>query len=64
VKEWIAMGNIFPDGLDYVYNQTEWPIQGHNRYWAIDNVYAQQNGGWLLGRLWLNAVSDILRRAV
>lgn len=45
VKEWIAMGNIFPDGLDYVRNATGWPIQGHNRYWATDNVYATQNGG-------------------
>eukprot|EP00054_Salpingoeca_dolichothecata_P012674 m.70327 g.70327 ORF g.70327 m.70327 type:complete len:763 (+) comp20068_c0_seq1:336-2624(+) len=45
VKEWIAMGNIFPHGLDYFYNQTGWLIQGHNRYWATDNVYAKQNGG-------------------
>lgn len=45
VKEWIAMDSIFPDGLDYVRNATGWPIQGHNRYWAVDNVYATQNGG-------------------
>ena len=22
-----------------------WPIMGHNRFWAVDNVYASQNGG-------------------
>ena len=37
--------SIFPDGLDYVRNATGWAIQGHNRYWATNNVYALQNGG-------------------
>ena len=41
--------SIFPDGLDYVRNATGWLIQGHNRYWATNNVYALQNGGALAG---------------
>eukprot|EP00054_Salpingoeca_dolichothecata_P014018 m.78605 g.78605 ORF g.78605 m.78605 type:complete len:753 (+) comp20774_c0_seq2:47-2305(+) len=45
VKEWLATPFIFPRGLDYVYNATGWAIQGHNRYWATNNVYAKQNGG-------------------
>eukprot|EP00966_Prymnesium_polylepis_P084938 1966463-Prymnesium_polylepis.1 len=28
-----------------VRNATGWPIMGHNRYWAVDNVYAKSNGG-------------------
>ena len=39
------MPSIFPHGLDYLYNQTGWPIQGHNRYWGTDVSYAKQNGG-------------------
>jgi hypothetical protein len=27
VITWEAEASIFPDGLDYVYNQTGWPIQ-------------------------------------
>ena len=27
VTTWLAMDSIFPDGLDYVFNQTGWPIQ-------------------------------------
>lgn len=45
VKNWTAMGSIFPHGLDYVYNKTGWPVVGHNRMWAADTDYAKQNGG-------------------
>jgi len=41
---------MFPDGMTAVTNVTGPPI-AHNRYWASDNVYAQQNGGdwpWLI----------------
>ncbi|CAK0821955.1 unnamed protein product [Prorocentrum cordatum] len=45
VKNWIGRPDVFPHGNDYLRNQTGWPIMGHNRYWAVDNVYAKQNGG-------------------
>lgn len=45
VKNWIGRPDIFPHGNDFLRNKTGWPIMGHNRFWAIDNVYATQNGG-------------------
>lgn len=36
---------IFPSGLRYMYDQTNWPVVAHARAWAKDNVYATQNGG-------------------
>jgi hypothetical protein len=29
---WTAMPSIFPDGIDFVFNATEWPIVAHNRW--------------------------------
>ena len=31
--------------MEYVYNQTGWLVQAHNRYWSAETVYARQNGG-------------------
>jgi len=45
VKNWTAMPSVFPRGLEYVWEQTGWLVQGHNRYWASDVDYARQNGG-------------------
>ena len=45
VTNWIGRPDIFPHGNDYLRNQTGWPIMGHNRFWAVDNVYCKQNGG-------------------
>ena len=45
VTNWTARSDIFPDGLDSFHNHSSWFIQAHNRYWAIDNVYAKKNGG-------------------
>ena len=36
---------IFPHGLRYVYEKTGWPVVAHARAWAVDNVYADYNGG-------------------
>ena len=36
---------IFPHGLRYVYEKTGWPVVAHARAWAVDNVYAEYNGG-------------------
>ena len=45
VSEWTAMDEVFPQGIDTLYQETGWFVQAHNRYWAYDNVYAKQNGG-------------------
>ena len=45
VKNWTAMPSIFPHGIDFVYDATEWPIVAHNRYWSANTDYAKQNGG-------------------
>jgi len=45
VKNWTAMPSIFPHGLEYVWEQTGWLVQGHNRYWSANTDYAKQNGG-------------------
>ena len=39
VKNWTARPDIFPNGLDYLYQQTGWRVQAHNRYWSLDNDY-------------------------
>ena len=49
VTNWTAMPNIFPNGNKYIFEQTGWKIQAHNRYWAVDTVYAnnnKDNGGY------------------
>jgi hypothetical protein len=45
VTSWEPRPDIFPDGIEYIYNQTSWLVQGHNRYWSDETVYAKQNGG-------------------
>ena len=45
VSNWVSRPDVFPDGNAYVRNATGWPLMGHNRYWAVDNIYARQNGG-------------------
>ena len=40
VKNWKPMTNVFPNGMEYVHNATDWPIQAHNRYWSINNIYS------------------------
>ena len=45
VANWVGRPDVFPQGNAFVRNATGWPIMGHNRYWAIDNVYARANGG-------------------
>eukprot|EP01084_Bolivina_argentea_P143820 252497_1 len=40
VKNWTARPDIFPGGMQAVYQATKWKIQAHNRFWALDNVYS------------------------
>lgn len=39
------MADVFPNGIESLYETTGWFIQAHNKYWAYDNVYATDNGG-------------------
>lgn len=45
VSDWSPRPEIFPQGLEALYQATGWFVQAHNRYWSMDNVYAKQNGG-------------------
>ena len=45
VKSWTPQSGIFPGGMDHLHEQTGLPVIGHNRYWAIDTVYSEDNGG-------------------
>ena len=45
VVEWTALPDIFPNGLDYLQEQTGWPIVAHNRYWSRNTTYDIENGG-------------------
>ena len=45
VTNWTARPDVFPQGMEGIYNITGLQIQGHNRYWDAENVYAKQNGG-------------------
>ena len=45
VSEWTAREDVFPEGIENLYEETGWLVQAHNRYWAYENVYASQNGG-------------------
>ncbi|XP_050418345.2 uncharacterized protein LOC126831737 [Patella vulgata] len=42
---WDALPGVFPDGLRYVYNKTQWPVSAHNKWWSSNTTYAKQNGG-------------------
>ena len=45
VKNWTAKPSVFPHGIWYFSNKTDWPIVAHNRYWSNNTDYAKQNGG-------------------
>jgi hypothetical protein len=45
VSNWIEQPELFPKGLPYLFQQTGWKVQAHNRYWALDNVYSKNQGG-------------------
>jgi len=35
VKNWTAMPDVFPNGIQAVVSKTGWPIVAHNRWWYI-----------------------------
>ncbi|XP_070183655.1 uncharacterized protein, partial [Littorina saxatilis] len=42
---WKARPDIAPHGLQYIFNQTQWPVAAHNMYWSAKTPYAKENGG-------------------
>jgi hypothetical protein len=42
VTNWTSRPTVFPHGMRYLYEQTSWKVQGHNRMWPIDNHYQHQ----------------------
>ncbi|CAG0917820.1 unnamed protein product [Notodromas monacha] len=45
VMNWTAKPDVFPYGLQTLHRDIDMPIVAHNRYFAPDTSYAQQNGG-------------------
>eukprot|EP01084_Bolivina_argentea_P143823 252503_1 len=37
---WTARPDIFPNGMKFIYDNTGWKVQAHQRYFALDNIYA------------------------
>jgi len=45
VTEWVSLPEVFPSGLQKLYNKLGLPVVAHNRFWSDKAVYAKQNGG-------------------
>jgi hypothetical protein len=41
VTNWTPRPDVFPHGLEYLFDQTGMFVQAHNRMWSADNVYAK-----------------------
>lgn len=58
VANWIARPDIFPNGLPVFHRKIEnIPIVAHNRHWAYDTTY-QQNDSFLLDEKYGKALSE------
>ena len=45
VQNWTARPDVFPKGMESVYQETSLPVIAHNKYWCNSTNYAKQNGG-------------------
>ena len=45
VLTWTAMPEIFPNGMESVYQKTSLPVVAHNRWWCNETTYSDRNGG-------------------
>jgi len=45
VKNWTAINDLFPKGIEFVTRMTGWQVVAHNRYWSANTDYARANGG-------------------
>ena len=39
------MPEIFPNGMEAVYQKTSLPVVAHNRWWCNETTYSDRNGG-------------------
>ena len=39
------MPEIFPNGMESVYQKTSLPVIAHNRWWCNETTYSDRNGG-------------------
>ncbi|XP_070576650.1 uncharacterized protein [Ptychodera flava] len=44
-KNWTAMPDVFPHGMQYLYDKIDLPMSAHNRWWTATTDYAKVNGG-------------------
>ncbi|XP_046547852.1 uncharacterized protein LOC124257767 isoform X1 [Haliotis rubra] len=45
VVTWSAQPKIFPNGMQWLYNKTQYPVVAHSMYWSSNTTYATANGG-------------------
>ncbi|XP_067661072.1 uncharacterized protein [Haliotis asinina] len=45
VVSWSALPSVFPNGMQWLYNRTEYPVVAHSMYWSSNTTYATANGG-------------------
>ena len=45
VKSWTALEEVFPDGMEIIYQETSLPVIAHNRWWCNETDYAKRSGG-------------------
>ena len=45
VLTWTGMPEIFPNGMESVYQKTSLPVVAHNRWWCNETTYSDRNGG-------------------
>ena len=45
VKTWVSMDEVFPEGMEVIYQETSLPVVAHNRWWCNETTYAKRNGG-------------------
>ena len=39
------MADVFPDGMEVIYQETSLPVVAHNRWWCNETAYGKRNGG-------------------
>ncbi|XP_071115649.1 uncharacterized protein [Haliotis cracherodii] len=45
VVTWSAQPKVFPNGMQWLYNKTGYPVVAHSMYWSSNTTYATANGG-------------------
>ncbi|XP_067662767.1 uncharacterized protein [Haliotis asinina] len=45
IMQWKPRPDVFPSGLEWLYNKTSLPVLAHSKFWSSNNTYAKKNGG-------------------